>query len=224
MTVFITGQLCFIHVPKTAGTTLRSILEQHFHADAIAPRESDRKQRPECYFHLPSLVEQVGFERLHRSLLIRGHLPYHELLGVLPERPFAITLLRHPIRRALSEILHHQRHNQARFAHLSLEEMIRHHPQCYREQWRYFGATLSEAITTLETFDHVGIQEYFPDSVARLATQLHWPVPETLPIKNQADNYPSTLSLEALDLLIQALESDMEFYARALARFKKTAS
>jgi hypothetical protein len=223
VTIFISRQLLFIHIPKTAGTVLRGYLEGHFLPQAVVPNQVDRDNDPDCYHHLPSFLKKIARERLQGAPLICGHLPYHRLRPLLGASSYTISMLRHPIARAISEILHHQRHNEALYGDQSFMQMITQHPECYRQQWTYFGDTLEEAIEQAKNVDFIGIQEHFEPSMSMLAHALGWELPKKSPFENVADNYPETLSHQALHRLIEALEQDTIFYAEALQRFHKQA-
>jgi hypothetical protein len=83
-------RLYFIHIPKTAGTTLIPHLDAHFHVDEICPAQL----WPELLL-LPQ-------ETLPRYRLFRGHFGAKGLDSFLPELPMRITMLRHPVPLALS--------------------------------------------------------------------------------------------------------------------------
>ena len=96
--------LIFLHIPKTAGTTLNGILRQVYGTGLlrISPRHWQRTKR------IPQGVR-----------VITGHMPYgvHEQWGIKPQY---ITLLRDPVERILSLWWHakkhtnHKRHSLAR--------------------------------------------------------------------------------------------------------------
>jgi len=87
-----TETVIFLHIHKTAGTTLNRIIDRQY------PHEQD--------FFIKSaddypLFETFTMEQRNRYRLIRGHMNFgvHKLLS----KPFAyFTILRHPIERAIS--------------------------------------------------------------------------------------------------------------------------
>jgi hypothetical protein len=89
-------QIYFLHIHKTAGTSLTVILDGYFR-----PKEV-------CTAHQWHQLLAIPRNQLSRYRLFRGHFHYcfHTLL---PEKPIYITFLRDPIDRAISRYLHLQR-------------------------------------------------------------------------------------------------------------------
>lgn len=79
----------FLHIPKTAGTTFRVLLENQFHMDAICPAYE--------FFQ----IKQYSQEQLARFRLFRGHMGYN-LANYLQEKPRTLVMLRDPMERAIS--------------------------------------------------------------------------------------------------------------------------
>ena len=105
----------FLHIPKTGGTTLNSILLRHF-----APEQILRLYRLE--FHTESVplarqlaeFDQRSSEERHRIRVIVGHTGY----GLHHDRPTwseYITILREPVGRALSHFHFARSHADNRF-------------------------------------------------------------------------------------------------------------
>lgn len=81
-------QLFFMHVPKTAGTTLNQIIEQKFDQREIAPWPFRFEEQPSAFF--------TSYRYFH------GHIDYPAMCSRLLRTPVAITMLRHPVERYLS--------------------------------------------------------------------------------------------------------------------------
>ncbi|ABA57261.1 hypothetical protein Noc_0748 [Nitrosococcus oceani ATCC 19707] len=75
----------FIHIPKTAGTTLIPLLDARFDADEICPAQLWRE------------LLTLHQESLPRYRFFRGHFGAGGLKSFLPELPFYLTMLRHPL-------------------------------------------------------------------------------------------------------------------------------
>jgi hypothetical protein len=93
-----TDQLCYIHLPKTAGSTLTAIADAQFDVRQIAPGP----------YQLPALdpaAKNCTPEELRglltRYRFIRGHFS-HNLIRQFLTRPVYITVLRDPVDRVIS--------------------------------------------------------------------------------------------------------------------------
>ena len=76
--------LYFLHIPKTAGTTFISIIDEHFDYESIFPGQRWDQLLPK----LP-----INFSKYR---LVRGHFGYG-IRQLLPKKPVYITMLRNPI-------------------------------------------------------------------------------------------------------------------------------
>jgi len=81
--------LYFFHIPKTAGTTLISILDEQFPSNSILKARAWKELTPQ---------ESKNFSKYR---LIRGHFGY-SIYQVLPKKPIYITMLREPIEYSIS--------------------------------------------------------------------------------------------------------------------------
>jgi hypothetical protein len=82
-------QLCFVHLPKTAGTTLTSILDAQFDRHEICPIN-----------YWTDLAQQSP-QDLAQYRFFRGHFPY-EVSRLLNQQALYLTVLRDPIERVIS--------------------------------------------------------------------------------------------------------------------------
>ena len=110
-------QLYFLHIPKTAGTTLRVLLENRFHVDEICPA-----------YDFLSLTAYPANE-LMEFRFFRGHMGYN-LVNYLPERPYTLLMLRDPVKRTISHFEYikrdpaHPRHRQIHERNLDLQSFL----------------------------------------------------------------------------------------------------
>jgi hypothetical protein len=81
-------QLCFIRIPKTGSTTLSYLLASKFDAHEICP-------------FLPGDISHISPDELAKYRLFRDHFDY-DICNFLPKPPVYITMLRHPLARAVS--------------------------------------------------------------------------------------------------------------------------
>ncbi|MGC1708240.1 MAG: hypothetical protein WA799_00350 [Nitrosotalea sp.] len=88
--------LYFLHIPKTAGMSLVSILDNYFDYDSILLEIAWQ----ELILTLP--------RDFSRYRLIRGHFGY-SIHRILPKKPIFMTMLREPIERTISDYEHMKR-------------------------------------------------------------------------------------------------------------------
>lgn len=79
-------QLCLLHIPKTAGSTLTSIVDTNFHVNEIFPA---------------STVGRFSPDELEQYKLFRDHFDYN-IHRFFKKKPYYMTILRDPIDRAIS--------------------------------------------------------------------------------------------------------------------------
>lgn len=88
--------LFFLHIPKTAGTTLNAILNDNFDASRIFDCYTDDQR---------SLLRETTYEQLAKYNLVRGHVFITNFADILDGPiPFNVfTFLRDPVKRVVSE-------------------------------------------------------------------------------------------------------------------------
>jgi hypothetical protein len=125
-------RLFFLHIPKTAGTTLTHFLDQHFAHDEIFP--------PQIYSQLSTVApESIGKYRLYR-----GHFNY-DFIQLHVKQAQIITVLREPIDHIIS-----------------IYESMRRDPRDLDEEQRTVTRSLAELLNTpaLQGF-YYNTQTYF---------------------------------------------------------------
>ncbi|MBG0789079.1 MAG: sulfotransferase family 2 domain-containing protein [Desulfovibrionaceae bacterium] len=94
--------LFFLHIPKTAGTTLNAVLDANFALDAVLDLYTEEQYRA---------VRDLTYDRLREYVLVRGHIfvrDFGEIFdGPVPLRAF--TFLRDPVLRVISEYFYLKR-------------------------------------------------------------------------------------------------------------------
>jgi hypothetical protein len=86
--------LIFVHIPKTAGTTLGRILERQFPRDQIYTFDHNEQRQIDR-------LKILSTEEKDQIRCVKGHVPFglHEWFS---QTPRYVTVLRHPIERAVS--------------------------------------------------------------------------------------------------------------------------
>ncbi|MFM7108669.1 MAG: hypothetical protein ACKOZU_08750 [Planctomycetaceae bacterium] len=163
----------FVHVPKTAGTSLRRMLQASLGMQAVYPSDADLARRKDGGYPLAAEV-------LRELPTIRpyGVLVGHFVAGIVRHLPVphrAATMLRDPVQRSLSMLAHlHVHRGLSPKAVMESEYLRSNHIADY--QTRLLGAEheeefdhatdahLERALRNLEAFEFVGITERFPES------------------------------------------------------------
>ena len=109
----------FLHIPKTAGTTFRLIMRQHFQGCTTQPsRYAEIKNRGYPHFFYPVELPESDIEACR---YLSGHYPFifKNLLG---RNCQVLTFLRNPVARAVSNLNHFKQNNRL-FRDLPIEEI-----------------------------------------------------------------------------------------------------
>jgi Sulfotransferase family len=183
----------FVHLQKTAGTTLFRRLKHHFGAEAVYPTPQFQGD-VEATLDVNLLRERFARHR-DEIRVVTGHFPLctAEVLGVQLN---TFTLLREPVERALS-FLRHQREVSPQFADFPLEGIYAD-PLCRdglvrNHMVRMLSLTVDEmtdgALTQVsvdeerlerakanlvQRVDVVGVQEHFDAFCSELSARYGW--------------------------------------------------
>jgi hypothetical protein len=206
----------FIHVMKTAGTTLARLLKEQFPPDELYPSRGldwELLTDVEPYISVPRLLA-VPDDRRDQVRMYTGHFPYMAAALVAPDLR-TLTLLREPVDRTVS-VLKHFKRAEERFRTSTLE-MIYEDPQisrCYvaNYQTKIFSfvpgdeantvqrpiliddSRLGLAKENLAQVEFVGLTERFGDFVEELRTELGW-WPNGVDATDRANKSPEAWSV-----------------------------
>jgi hypothetical protein len=221
-----TEQLCFLHIPKTAGTTLTAILESKFDRPEICPAE------------MWGDLKDYTPEKLATYRLIRGHFLY-DICNYLPQKPVFVTMLRDPIDRIISAyefmktcipIRPEAILTQEKARSMTLKEFVcdpstpaivndqtRHlsrdirgqYPDLKRREW------LEIAQENLADFAFFGLTEQFNPSMSLLTYTFGWqPIAEFQNLMvGDRKTKRSELAQDVIDAIAERNQLDMELYA-----------
>jgi len=146
--------LIFLHIPKTAGTTLNRIIEWQYSPFEIFTMDPYRiRATPERLKRLPE-------RRRRRLRMVRGHMLYG-VHDYLPQGASYFTMLRDPVARAISTYYFILRrplnplHRKVKKERLSIEDCIRLFPQRHNLQCRLIagakdGSSTGDAVVSEE--------------------------------------------------------------------------
>ncbi len=178
--------LIFLHIPKTAGTTLNRIIEWQYSPFAIFTMDPHRiRATAERFKRLPE-------SRRRRLQVVRGHLFYgiHEFL---PQGATYMTMLREPVARLLSSYYFVLRrplnplHRKLKKERLRIEDCLRLFPDRNNTQCRFIAGIKDTTISDeglleiakenlTKSFSVVGISERFEESLVLISKTFGWNV------------------------------------------------
>jgi hypothetical protein len=225
----VAGEGCyfFLHVPKTAGTSLRNMLWQMFPEDRIYPNRrvlDPETGNPNLYYH--SAIYYAPRAALANPLLVAGHFPL-VARDILPKPVKTITFLRDPLERALSHLKHVQRQRP----HLTLMQLLDDRELrtvCCTERMTWFfsrkdgeeaiysrlsvpdRARLEMAKEGLATVEFIGLTEEFEESIRLCEAMLGLRFPPTMR-DNVATEVEEPLG-PVRERLLEDVQLDRELY------------
>jgi hypothetical protein len=224
-------QIFFLHIPKTAGTSLVEVLQMQVD--------------PGAFFSFPDGPKTVQPETMaiaQKARIMRGHLTY-DFLKYFTRRPYVITMLRNPYARVISNFAHLTRNNPARL----LRIVRTHHPErgddpVTLEEFINVPSTQNRLVQFLTDFngaikkspdEHLalakvhleylaffGLMERFDDSMRLLAYTFGWsPIKIEAKLNTAPVESKPAITPEAAALLEKTNGLDMAFYQYATALF-----
>jgi hypothetical protein len=223
--------LIFVHLPKTAGTTLNRLIEWEY-----SPFEMFTVD-PYFIHWSNARLRKFPAERLRRFRVFKGHLPFglHESL---PQAATYLTVLREPVDRAIStyyfmkNYVLHPMHRRIKRAGWTLEEFIQNVPrnniQCKYLANVGWDEEVTEAIyerarSNLERhFSVVGLTERFEETLALLKVRFGWKLDQYLSFNRTPDRPPKRkLPATTVELIQQYNRWDVELYHAGVQLFEK---
>lgn len=214
--------LYFLHVPKTAGTTLYAILDRYFASREICP------------WSTLAHIAEFPREQWGGYLLYRGHFGY-ELAEVLDRRPITMTMLRDPLDSAISA-LHHARRSPGLHREVlrgqEVVDFVRGPDLASVVQGRIRlslvrdaehmtdDESVERAVAALDELAFVGITERFSESMALLAHTMGWTPPAEVQALNVRPCSHAALPDDAIEIIRSHVEPEYRVYQHARSSFE----
>lgn len=235
--------LFFLHIRKTAGTTLNHLLATRCHG-------------PRCLFH--AHTTSLTGKTLDQFELVEAHAGY-EFLRRFSQRPVVMVMLRHPIDRAVSSYYYNRSlalkrrsgermhvdfperrlRMMERTADLELTEFLCAEPELAdeflgNEQTRALAGVkyctaaphVQAALANLENCELIGLMEEFEESAQQACRWMGWQPFQEIPKQNVTQGRPAAEELNATtrELLEQLLAPDLIVYEHARRLFTERRS
>ena len=223
--------IIFLHVPKTAGTTLNRLIEWEY------PIFEMYSVDPVFFKWSAAHLRKLSPERLKKTQVFKGHMCWglHE---ILPQPSTYITVLREPIERVLSAFYFmrsyklHPLYWKFKRENWSLEDFVRRSPRENVQCKIVAGAEYEKACTPeicekakenlSRYFSVVGLSERFEESLALMKLRFGWKL-ERYSSFNVTGARPKKRDLpqSTLDLIIEKNPFDIALYELAAKLFQE---
>ncbi len=223
----------FIHIPKTAGTAYRLLLESAFEKSDFFPSEKIIKERG-LY---PLFHDIIKYDKptITPKILI-GHYPY-ALHQVVKGEVKRIVIFRDPVARVISNI-YHMKNNDPRWKDKTPEEIYQKGKWHYQNlQVRYMvdkvihpnmkyinsmplgKLDLKAAIANMRSCDMVGVSEKLSESVNLTNKMFNWSL--AVPKKVNVAKSKKTVSEKLIAKITKDNLYDQKLYEQAIVRFQR---
>ena len=232
----------FLHIPKTAGTTLHRIIERQYAPEHIISFGPDAHQSIADF-------KALREERRAQIRMLKGHMAFG-LHRYFPtdsdhQRPVYFTLLRDPIERVISHYYHvlrdptHYLYPYTEAGRMGLADFLKSKVPVMLNNgqtrlvsgiWEKtpFGACDAEMLETAkqnirEHFVLVGLTERFDETLCLLRMLLGWQNDISYVPRNVGDNRPTrdSVSAETLAVVSETNQLDIALYAYAEQLFEE---
>jgi len=231
--------LIFLHIPKTAGSTLHTLLNGNFPARRVRNVFAATHDEPEVL--ALAALDPAAREQIR---LLKGHMPFG-LHRYLPQRARYMTVLREPVARVISQYFYVRRnvqnphHAQVISANMSLGEFVSSgispgmndgHVRWLTDQIRTvpFGRTTAAALDEAranisEHFALVGMTERFDETILLLRNLLGWKHEPTYERENVARTKHKDVAISTADIdtVREFNQLDIQLYNECVAEFDR---
>ena len=219
----------FLHIPKTAGSTIRTLITRNYSQDEVMSLEGRDILR-----QARSSVGQTDKLRL-----VQGHIPHglHWIFGLRAADYF--VFLRHPVARHFSEVAHARRDPEHGYhqvvtncdspidwAGIGDKAVYFRNTSCQYLSGVWFTGDLGcveyqQAVRNLLECRFVGLAERFDESILMMARQLKWRhvVYERHNVTRAQDKVEPTEAM--VDACAKWLQFDLSLYDIACERFEE---
>ncbi len=227
----------FMHIPKTAGTSFRALLEDHLGASAMFPSRDYLHGSGGNYMPVRQLQGCLA-GRSPEVTMVAGHYNYEALRLAAPEAKM-LTMVRSPDDQILSLLKHRKVKFGRSFKHLAYADDGSVRPEFRNLQTRYFFSSQevaelqtliadlqsrSQAIAMIKSrlseFALVGISERFSESCERLEAVLGQSLPNRKVLNKSAIATDDEVQRIANHLL-ESNALDVLLYETALDCFER---
>ena len=224
----------FVHIPKTAGTSLRVIIERNFDKRGIFTIDGRNPQKSIELFNGLDPEEKTSFS------LVQGHLKFGALKTIPHKHIKYITFVRDPVERVLSYYSYilsdaFRRPQAEKAEGMSFKDYLlsRDDWQINNHQTRMiagnvgpeYGACNEEVLeraknNIINHFHFVGIADRFDQSILSMSKSLGWKMPFYKSLNRTKKRITQdTIDEEVINLIMNENKFDLELYNFVNSRF-----
>ena len=221
--------IIFLHLPKTAGTTLNRLIEWEY------PLADMYSIDPVLFEWSAAHLHKLPKRRLSRMRMFKGHMVFG-LHQILPQPSTYITVLRNPVDRVLSAFYYmrnyrlHPQYWKLRRENWTVERFVerstRDNVQCKIIAAADYHSPCTEEILerAINHLDHyfsvVGLSERFEESLALMKLRFGWQLNSYSSFNvTRARPQKTDLPQTTLDLIAERNRFDVALYEHAARRF-----
>ncbi len=221
--------IIFLHLPKTAGTTLNRLIEWEY------PLTEMYSVDPVLFEWSAAHLRKLSTQRLRKIRMFKGHM-YFGLHEVLPQPATYITVLRNPVDRVLSAFYYmrgywlHPSYWKLRREKWTIEQFVerstRDNVQCKVIAKSPYHTPCNEEILA-RAIDHlnryfsvVGLSERFEESLALMKLRFGWQLKSYSSFNvTRARPKKADLPQATLDLIAERNRFDLALYEHGAKLF-----
>ena len=223
-------RILVIHIAKTAGTSLRRMLQDEYGPRLVYPGDFYLNQLPNGWYPLGSEMLR-DYTKIPPHNVLVGHFTA-AMADMLPRRYQTTTFLREPMQRSLSMLGQFSRMLKAPVPRL-LEDAQFMNDNIADFQTRILGAegvcdphqvgtvddaVLARAVARLQTLDFVGLTERFQESCAAFDARFHTGISRL--IRREVVHRPEGCEMsEFIPQVEPFIERDRVLYEKAVSLF-----
>lgn len=222
--------LFFLHIPKTAGSSFRRMLEKAIPQSTTYPNRKELVDKTNLYYDY-RLVGGIAKERYEKTRLFLGHYPY-KVLELMPSKIKTVVFLRNPIERAISDLFFLRKEKDLEAE--SLESFFeKEKPHFDNLHVRFLSDTptplgtitindelLQQAKNNLDKCFCLGLLEEFALSIKLMSTTLNLDLGEVVRTNVNKTKKKDLVSEELMAKIVAHNQFDMQLYEYAKQQFK----